>query len=69
MTAPERQKVEQEPCRCVRCDMCRGTGRIANRESWSGTDFEPCEDCHNGIIETCDRCELLADMDHEEERA
>ncbi len=60
-----RQQLEQEECRCVRCDMCRGTGRIADRESWDGCGSEPCEDCDNGIVEVCDRCQLLADIDHE----
>jgi len=62
----QRKKVEQEPCSCVRCDMCNGTGRIADRQSWSGLDYEPCEDCSNGIVETCDRCQLLEDMDSDD---
>jgi hypothetical protein len=57
----DRATVESEPCRCVKCVMCSGTGRI-NVDHWSGFDTEPCEDCNNGIAEVCGRCEYLFDI-------
>lgn len=60
----ERERVSAEPCKCVRCVMCSGTGRI-RVDHWSGYDTEPCEDCDNGIAEVCGRCEYLADLDRE----
>lgn len=59
-----RESVAAEPCKCVRCSMCSGTGRI-RVDDWSGYDTEPCEDCNNGIVETCGRCEYLAELDME----
>ena len=59
-----RKTVAAEPCTCVRCCMCSGTGRI-RVDHWSGYDTEPCEDCDNGITEPCGRCEYLADLDRE----
>ena len=63
-TALTRESVAVEPCKCVRCVMCSGTGRI-RVDHWSGYDTEPCEDCDNGITEVCGRCELLAELEHE----
>jgi hypothetical protein len=59
-----REQVAAEPCKCVRCVMCSGTGRV-RVDHWSGYDTEPCEDCENGITEPCGRCEYLADLDRE----
>ena len=61
----EMKKVAAEPCHCIRCVMCSGTGRI-RVDHWYEYDTEPCEDCTNGIVEFCDRCQLLEDMEHEE---
>jgi hypothetical protein len=58
MTAIE--KVRAEPCRCISCGTCGGTGYIP---SWDGLDSDPCEDCNQGISETCDRCTLLVDLE------
>lgn len=63
-TALTRASVQAEECKCVHCVMCGGTGRI-QVDHWSGYDTEPCEDCQNGIIEVCGRCEYLADLDRE----
>jgi hypothetical protein len=46
-------KLKADPCRCVRCAECCGTGTIYGSE--------PCSMCRNGIIETCDRCAELDD--------
>ena len=70
-----REKVAAEPCRCVRCGACGESGTIwldvkgrylGNHRSDDLDDSEPCEDCGGrGIIETCARCQLLEEMDHE----
>lgn len=60
---PARESVNAEPCQCVRCVMCSGTGRVRCGDYMG--DTEPCEDCENGIAEVCGRCELLADLDRE----
>lgn len=64
MSEADRHKVQAEPCRCVRCVMCSGTGTI-DYDTRLGTNTESCEDCDNGIAEACGRCQLLADMDME----
>ncbi len=62
-----RAKLNAEPCHCERCDWCHGSGRFPDRESWSGLETEPCEECGgSGITETCDRCQLLIEMDYED---
>lgn len=64
---PERAKVLAEPCHCTRCSMCRGSGRVY-KGFWD--DAEPCEDCGGlGVTDSCDRCQLLAEMDHDDEDA
>ena len=62
-----REQVAAERCTCVHCVMCNGSGRISV-DGWSGFETEPCEDCDNGITETCPRCEYLADVDSGEWR-
>lgn len=59
-----REAVAAEPCECVCCVMCSGTGRI-QVDHWSGYDTEPCEDCDDGIVEVCRRCQYLADWDEQ----
>lgn len=62
-----RSNVAAEPCRCVRCDWCHGSGWVLDRESWSGCETETCEECGgSGIVETCDRCQLLTEMGYED---
>jgi hypothetical protein len=78
MSTP-RQQVEQEPCRCVQCSYCNGSGHLwfdlggrylGNHRSDDLDNLEPCDSCGgSGIIETCDRCQLLSDMDHEGDAA
>jgi hypothetical protein len=66
-------KVEKEPCRCIRCDMCAGQGNCRVDFDGRPTDglddlynLETCEDCGgSGITDTCDRCSLLADLERE----
>lgn len=75
MSSLAQQKVEREPCTCVHCDACRGSGSIwldfkGRYLGNSGCDDldqrEMCEECGgSGITETCDRCQLLDEMDDE----
>ena len=72
------------PCKCVCCGYCRGTGNIAVNYDAAGRvldlgmyddsyDLEPCDQCHGGISEVCDRCrdieELEQELEEEEWRA
>lgn len=59
-------KLEAEPCRCVTCGDCNGSGNIEVRTgSYPEWDLESCEECGgSGITEVCTRCELLEEMDH-----
>lgn len=73
----EMKKVAAEPCHCVRCDDCRGSGTIwvdwrgrylGNHCSDDLDEPEQCENCGGrGIVEVCPRCELLEDMDHSDD--
>ncbi len=68
VTPEEIKKVASEPCRCVRCTFCNGKGFSSSYErnqfDWNA---ETCEECGgSGIVETCDRCQLLEEMDHDE---
>jgi hypothetical protein len=66
-------KVEKESCYCVRCNICGGQGNYRVDLHGRPTDgmddmdsLEPCEECGgSGIVETCDRCQLLADLERE----
>lgn len=58
-----RATVQQEPCACVKCVMCGGTGRYRSDDVWD--EYGTCEECNNGIVEVCGRCEYLADLDRE----
>ncbi len=69
-------KVEAEPCRCVPCGDCGGSGNIwvdfngrylGNHRCDDLDEMEPCGTCGgSGIVERCDRCQLLEEMDHED---
>lgn len=62
-----RTDLENEPCSCEPCGFCRGTGniRVPDLSMPEGWDLEPCDQCNGGIVEVCDRCALLEDLDHE----
>lgn len=70
----EMKRVAAEPCRCVTCWDCKGSGSywvdwrghyVGNR----GDDLDEMEYCDScggsGITETCDRCQLLDEMDNQ----
>lgn len=66
------EAVAKNPCTCVTCGDCGGTGNVwrnyddLGRHAGGGIDdlskLEPCENCRSGIIEVCDRCRLLEEM-------
>lgn len=73
-----RAKVAAEPCCCVSCGDCGGSGNVwfsFGGKEYLGShrcddldEMETCDTCGgSGITETCDRCQLLTDMDHEDE--
>jgi hypothetical protein len=47
-------EVYAEPCHCILCPCCGGTGTV-----YSLDQSEPCEECSHGILETCESCQLL----------
>ena len=67
-------KLESEPCKCLRCSFCNGSGTIyfdisgdyiGSYQTDDLDNPEPCDECGNGIVETCDRCELLEQYERE----
>ncbi len=63
------KKLEAQPCECVMCKDCRGTGRtpfsFGGERLYGGTmglyDLEYCEFCVGNVAEQCDRCAQLND--------
>jgi hypothetical protein len=65
-------KLESEPCTCLTCGECKGTGNVywflgkycgPHHPGDDLANLEPCDSCHNGVIELCDRCAALEDYD------
>ncbi len=67
------ESLEKQPCACVSCGECNGTGNVWRNYDHLGryiidggvddlSELEPCESCRNGITEVCDRCRLLEEM-------
>jgi len=71
------RKVAAEPCACRRCYECGGSGNtwvdfkgryLGNHRSDDLDEMEMCEQCGGrGIVEVCDRCQLLEEMDHDDQ--
>jgi hypothetical protein len=66
------KKLEAEPCTCEPCSSCNGRGTVywllgkycgPNHPCDDLADTEPCEECHGGVVELCDRCAALEDYD------
>ena len=64
------QELEKQPCLCVSCDDCRGSGVL--RVGFDGlpavddlSELINCPSCSNGLAEVCDRCQELDDYDEE----
>ena len=61
--------LEAEPCHCVACSFCKGSGTVYYDLSGHVRNFmmddldspEPCDECGNGVVEQCDRCVMLDD--------
>lgn len=60
--------LESEPCECVCCPICKGTGTVyyllgeycgPHHPCDDLAEPESCEECSNGVAETCDRCNQL----------
>lgn len=62
-----------QPCRCVACHTCNGHGSICV-EMVTGKyigptpyddlyDLARCDECDGGIIEVCDRCRELDELE------
>lgn len=67
-------KVNAEPCRCVACPYCGGNGpywvdmgaHYGQHRSDDLDEMEYCEECGgSGVVETCDRCQLLKELEDE----
>lgn len=57
-------KVNAEECRCVRCSWCGGSGRERCGDYLG--DSECCDECGgSGIVQNCERCQLLTDLGYE----
>lgn len=69
LCALPRNELVKQPCLCVTCATCRGTGDVwvPNPMNEQFDDPEPCWDCRDGIVEACDRCQLLRDEDEDDE--
>ena len=61
------------PCMCVRCPDCRGTGngffdmsgRYVGHGMTDDTDeIESCPSCRGGIVEVCANCQTEEDEDY-----
>ena len=63
-----RKSLENQPCTCVSCSFCNGLGTYrVDTNSWPEYDLETCDECHgSGIVETCNRCQELIEMDYDE---
>ena len=54
-------ELKREPCRCVICGDCNGSGQVRVRTGgFPEWELETCGTCYGyGTVETCDRCQLL----------
>jgi hypothetical protein len=69
----ERDRIAARPCECVSCADCGGSGNVCV-DAFSGRyigahpvddfyDLTPCDNCHGGIVEQCDRCSELRELE------
>lgn len=63
------EEVNKRRCECVYCSFCGGNGTY--RVDFNGNptdaiddlyDLEYCDECHGGIVETCDRCREIEEL-------
>jgi hypothetical protein len=77
------EELNKRPCMCVSCAECRGTGNVAVNYDGLGRfesygafddsyDLETCDSCSGGIVEMCERCmemeELEQALEEQEQR-
>ena len=69
MTVEDRRKaLLDQPCTCVSCADCNGSGQITvDTHGYPDWDFEPCYTCSGGIVEVCDRCVELEELEREDD--
>lgn len=65
-------KLEAEPCTCIACSACHGTGTVyfdlsgrylGNSRMDDLAEADSCEFCRSGVSEECERCIQLNDFD------
>lgn len=75
--AAERAQIAARPCSCVTCGTCKGHGSICV-EMVTGRyigptpvddlyDLERCDECEGGIVEVCQRCSAIEELDRLED--
>lgn len=66
-------EIYKRPCKCVSCPDCNGLGNI-RVDSFTGQpiggcddlyELEPCETCHYGIIDMCERCQEAEEIEQQ----
>lgn len=69
MKSEYRKQLESQPCKCVSCGACGGSGQVEyDTGSYPEWDLESCYECDgSGTTECCQRCEDLAELDREED--
>ncbi len=72
-----RKQLEAEKCTCEYCPTCNGTGNVwydfagrylGNSRCDDLDSMESCDECRGGITDVCERCQMLEDLDHDEDR-
>ena len=69
MTVEDRRKaLIAQACECSHCADCGGRG-LVDRETGTYPEFEPepCDMCSGGIVEECDRCMELEELEREDD--
>ncbi len=67
LAAMSKEELNAQPCRCDLCRTCHGRGSVLDPHSDPWVNEYECTDCDGGITETCDRCSLLIEIEHDEE--
>ena len=57
-------ELNKKPCTCVPCPDCHGTARGFRQSNY---ESEPCDMCNGGIVEVCDRCREMRDLEEDED--